>query len=180
MTHLCPACQRPASPTAAQGGARPCAGGGRRRCGGRPRRSAGRLPFARGVALRREPDGSGHAWRGPDGIARAQALGKGKDVPAVFAGYLNVSGAKPQGTVRLLSTRTGGTVRRSSATANGTVGQFAMTSGLPTVAVRDQDLCHCLSAHPARPASIDRSSAASRRTPTSRGSIDTRAPAPAK
>ena len=77
-------------------------------------------------------------------------------MPAVFVGYLNVSGAKPQGhlgasgvnvrtsvsaelTVRLLSTRTGGTVWRSSAMANGTVGQFAMTSGLPTVAVRDQD-----------------------------------------
>lgn len=92
----------------------------------------------------------------PDGTALAQALGRERDVPAVFVGYLNVSGAKPQGriggsgmnvrtsvsaelTVRLVSTRTGGTVWRSSAAANGTVGQFSMSGGVPTIAVRDRE-----------------------------------------
>jgi hypothetical protein len=91
----------------------------------------------------------------PDAMALAQALGREKEVPAVFLGTLTVSGTKPQGhlntsgmnvrtsvsaelTVRLLSTRTGGTVWRSSAAAEGTVGQFAITDRLPTVAVRDQ------------------------------------------
>jgi hypothetical protein len=92
----------------------------------------------------------------PDAMALAQALGREKQVPAIFLGTLTVSGAKPQGhfsasgmnvrtsvsaelTIRLLSTRTGGTVWRSSAAADGTVGQLAITDRLPTIAVRDQE-----------------------------------------
>ena len=92
-----------------------------------------------------------------DATPLAQALGQEKDVPAVFVGFLKVSGVKPRGhidpsgmavrgavtgelTVRLLSTRTGGTVWRSSASANGTVGRVAVSGGgLPSVALRDQD-----------------------------------------
>ena len=91
-----------------------------------------------------------------DAPALAKALGRDKDVAAVFVGELKVSGVKPRGnlsaagvnmraavsaelTVRLLSTRTGGTVWRSSAAANGTVGRVALTRGLPKVAMRDQD-----------------------------------------
>lgn len=90
-----------------------------------------------------------------DGAALAQALGREKNVPAVFVGHLAVSGVKPHGrlsgisslkvrasvsaelSVRLLSTRTGGTVWRSSATANGTVGQVAIGDRLPSIAMRD-------------------------------------------
>jgi hypothetical protein len=91
-----------------------------------------------------------------DGTALAQALGRDKDVPAVFMGQLKMSGVKPRGhldasgmkvkasvsaelTVRLLSTRTGGTVWRSSSVANGTMGRVAITDRLPSVAVRDKD-----------------------------------------
>lgn len=91
-----------------------------------------------------------------DGSALAQALGRKKDVPAVFVGDLKVSRVKPRGhldasgvkvragvtcelTVRLLSTRTGGTVWRSSSVANGTVGRLAISDQLPSIAVRDKD-----------------------------------------
>jgi hypothetical protein len=91
-----------------------------------------------------------------DGPALAKALGRKKDVPAVFVGYLKLSDMKPRGrlstagvnlrasvsaelTVRLLSTQTGGTVWRSSAAADGTVGRVAISGGLPSVAVRDQE-----------------------------------------
>jgi hypothetical protein len=91
-----------------------------------------------------------------DAAALAQALGREKDVPAVFVGTLKVTGVQPRGhldgsglsvraafngelSVRLLSTRTGGTVWRSSATASGTVGKVAMSGRLPSVAMRDQD-----------------------------------------
>jgi hypothetical protein len=91
-----------------------------------------------------------------DGTALAQALGRDKDVPAVFVGQLKMSGMKPRGhldasginvkasvsaelTVRLLSTRTGGTVWRSSSMANGTVGRVSITDRLPSVAMRDKD-----------------------------------------
>jgi hypothetical protein len=91
-----------------------------------------------------------------DGTALAQALGRDKDVPAVFVGQIKMSGVKPRGhldasgmnvnasvsaelTVRLLSTRTGGTVWRSSSVANGTVGRVDITSRLPSVAIRDKD-----------------------------------------
>lgn len=90
-----------------------------------------------------------------DDVALAQALGRDKDVPAVFVGHLTVSGMKPSGhlggssilnvrasvgaelTVRLLSTRTGGTVWRSSATASRTVGHVALSAHLPSVTVKD-------------------------------------------
>jgi len=91
-----------------------------------------------------------------DGAALAQALGRKRDVPAVFVGHLKVSGVKPRGnlsasgmnvraavsaelTVRLLSTKTGGTVWRSSAAANGTVGRLALSGSLPSIAMRDKE-----------------------------------------
>jgi hypothetical protein len=91
-----------------------------------------------------------------DGAALAQALGRDKNVPAVFVGHLKVSGVKPRGslstsgmniraavsaelTVRLLSTKTGGTVWRSSSAANGTVGQLGLSGALPSVAMRDKE-----------------------------------------
>jgi hypothetical protein len=91
-----------------------------------------------------------------DASALAQALGREKNVPAVFLGQLKMSGVKPRGlvttagglnmkasvagelTVRLVSTSTGGTVWRSSSAANGTVGNVAVSgSNLPAVAIRD-------------------------------------------
>jgi hypothetical protein len=91
-----------------------------------------------------------------DAVSLAKALGRDKDVPAVFVGQLKVSNVKPKGhlgvtglnvraavnaelTVKLLSTRTGGTVWRSSATANGTVGRLALSEGLPSIAMRDRE-----------------------------------------
>jgi hypothetical protein len=93
--------------------------------------------------------------RSNDPSALAQALGREKNVPAVFLGQLKVSGVKPRGmlgapgmvkvrasvsaelTVQLLSTSTGGTVWRSSAAASSTVGRLAMVDGAPSVSVRD-------------------------------------------
>jgi hypothetical protein len=93
---------------------------------------------------------------GADPATLAQALGRERDVPAVFVGHLKISGVKPRGrlsgsgqlnvraavsaelTVRLLSTRTGATVWRSSAAANGTVGRVAL-SERPSIAMRDPD-----------------------------------------
>jgi hypothetical protein len=91
-----------------------------------------------------------------DGVAMAQALGRQRNVPAVFVGQLKVSGVKPRGhlgvsgmnvraavsaelTVRLLSTKTGGTVWRSSSAANGTVGRLALSGSLPSIAMRDKE-----------------------------------------
>jgi hypothetical protein len=91
-----------------------------------------------------------------DDAALAQALGREKDVPAVFVGSLRVSGVKPKGhiglsgmnvrtavsaelTVRLLSTRTGGTVWRSSSAASGTVGNLNISDRMPSIAVRDRE-----------------------------------------
>jgi hypothetical protein len=91
-----------------------------------------------------------------DGAGLAQALGRDKDVPAVFVGQLKVSGVKPRGklsmsgvnvraavsaelTVRLLSTKTGGTVWRSSSVANGTVGRLSMSGALPSIAMCDKE-----------------------------------------
>ena len=91
-----------------------------------------------------------------DAVALAQALGKQKNVPAVFVGTLKLSQLKPHGhigvsgmnvraavsaelTVRLLSTSTGGTVWRSSSTANGTVGQLNISDRLPSIAMRDKE-----------------------------------------
>ena len=91
-----------------------------------------------------------------DRAALAQALGRDKNVPAVFVGQLKVSGVKPRGnlstsgmnvraavsaelTVSLLSTKTGGTVWRSSSAANGTVGRLSLSGALPSVAMRDKE-----------------------------------------
>jgi hypothetical protein len=93
---------------------------------------------------------------GTDPVVLAQALGKAKDIPAVFVGELKVSGVKPRAKlgisdlnlrasvsaelrVRLLSTRVGGTLWRSSSTASGTVGRVRLAGGLPSVAIRDTD-----------------------------------------
>jgi len=89
-----------------------------------------------------------------DAAALAQALGRARDVPAVFVGDVKVSGAKPSGrisggdlklkasvlaelNVRLLSTQTGGTIWRSSAEANRAVGQVSIGSRLSSIGVRD-------------------------------------------
>jgi len=81
------------------------------------------------------------------GIASAQAIGRERNVGAVFAGHLKVT--NPQGSgglaglltphleatvkvelaVRLLSTQSGGTVWRSSAWATEKVGQVALVGG---------------------------------------------------
>ena len=91
-----------------------------------------------------------------DGATLAQALGKQKNVPAVFVGTLKISKVKPRGhidgsgvnvragvsaelTVRLLSTSTGGTVWRSSSVANGTVGRLNISTSLPSIALRDKE-----------------------------------------
>lgn len=92
----------------------------------------------------------------PDGVALAKALGKDRNVPAVFVGFLKISNVKPRGhidgsgmnvragvsaelTVRLLSTSTGGTVWRSSSVASGTLGRVNITDRLPSIAMRDKD-----------------------------------------
>ena len=100
--------------------------------------------------------GDSASVRSSDPTALAQALGREKDVPAVFVGHLKVSGVRPKGriggvgnvnlrasvsaelTVRLLSTTTGATVWRSSAIADGTVGRVAL-SDRPSIAMRDPD-----------------------------------------
>ena len=92
-----------------------------------------------------------------DAAALARAVGRDKEVPAVFVGHLKVSGVKPRGriggagnvnlrasvsaelTVSLVSTSTGATVWRSSAAANGTVGRLALSDRRPSVAMRDPD-----------------------------------------
>ncbi len=101
-------------------------------------------------------DSSLRTIRADDGPALAKAIGREKDVPAVFVGALKVSGVKPRGhlassgmnlratvsaelSVRLLSTRTGGTVWRSTAAADGTVGRVAISDGLPKVSARGQE-----------------------------------------
>jgi hypothetical protein len=101
-------------------------------------------------------DSSLKALPNADAVALAQALGKQKNVPAVFVGYLKVSNVKPRGhidasgvnvragvsaelTVRLLSTSTGGTVWRSSAAANGTIGRLNISDRLPSIALRDKE-----------------------------------------
>src|SRR6476620_12508420 len=91
-----------------------------------------------------------------DAVALAQALGKQKNVPAVFVGTLKLSQLKPHGhigvsgmnvraavsaelTVRLLSTSTGGTVWRSSSMTSGTLGRVNISDHLPSIGVRDKD-----------------------------------------
>jgi hypothetical protein len=91
-----------------------------------------------------------------DGVELAKALGKDRNVPAVFVGSLKISNVKPHGhidasgmnvragvsaelTVRLLSTSTGGTVWRSSSVASGTLGGVNISDRLPSIGVRDKD-----------------------------------------
>jgi len=92
---------------------------------------------------------------GGDAAALAQALGKDRDVAAVFLGRLTMSSVKPRGvvasvrnlqagaevsgqlTVSLVSARTGGTVWRSSAAASQNVGHVSLSDAHPSVAVRD-------------------------------------------
>jgi hypothetical protein len=89
------------------------------------------------------------------GIAAAQALGKQRDVAAVFAGHLKVSNPKGSGgiaglvtphleatvrvdlTVRLLSTGSGATLWRSSAWASQKVGHVALVGGQLDFAAKD-------------------------------------------
>ena len=92
-----------------------------------------------------------------DGAALAQALGRDRDVAAVFLGRLTMSSVKPRGvvasvhdlrvgaevsgqlSVSLVSARTGGTVWRSSAMASQNVGHVSLSDAHPSVAVRDPD-----------------------------------------
>jgi hypothetical protein len=92
-----------------------------------------------------------------DAAALAQALGKDRDVAAVFLGRLTMSSVKPRGvvasvhdlrvgaevsgqlSVSLVSARTGGTVWRSSAMASQNVGHVSLSDAHPSVAVRDPD-----------------------------------------
>ena len=92
-----------------------------------------------------------------DGAALAQALGRDRDVAAVFLGHLTMSSVKPRGvvasvhdvrvgaevtgqlSVSLVSARTGGTVWRSSAMASQNVGHVSLSDAHPSVAVRDPD-----------------------------------------
>ncbi len=93
---------------------------------------------------------------GTDPVVLAQALGRARDIPAVFVGELKVSGVKPRARVgvrevnlratvsaelgvRLLSTRAGGTLWRSSSNASGTVGRVGLAGGLPSVSLRHSD-----------------------------------------
>lgn len=92
-----------------------------------------------------------------DGAALAQALGRDRDVAAVFLGHLTMSKVKPRGvlasvhdvrvgaevtgqlSVSLLSARTGGTVWRSSAAATQNVGHVSLSGAQPSVAVRNPE-----------------------------------------
>jgi hypothetical protein len=92
-----------------------------------------------------------------DGAALAQALGRTRNVPAVFVGRLTMSEVKPRGrlsaggsvdvqagvsaqlTVQLVSTRTGGTMWRSSANAASSLGSVGFSRGGTAVAMRDPD-----------------------------------------
>lgn len=91
-----------------------------------------------------------------DASALAQALGREKDVAAVFVGQLTLSELKPsvklsasslrgratvtaELAVRMLSSRSGGTLWRSSFTGTNTVGGVSLSRGLPSISVRDPE-----------------------------------------
>ncbi|MGN6393470.1 MAG: hypothetical protein ACTHM9_14675, partial [Gemmatimonadales bacterium] len=92
-----------------------------------------------------------------DNAALAQALGRDRDVAAVFLGHLSMTDVKPRGlvasahdlrvgasvsgalTVSLVSARTGGTVWRSSAEASEPVGHVSLADARPSIAVRNPD-----------------------------------------
>jgi hypothetical protein len=89
------------------------------------------------------------------GAAAAKTFLQSHDVPAVFAGHLKVSNAKPtiglasltephfeanvavELSVALYSTRTGGTLWRSGAAASERVGQLSISGGQPTFSAKD-------------------------------------------
>ena len=79
-----------------------------------------------------------------------------RGVPVAFLGELTISEVKPGGrlspggaslragitvevSVKLVSTESGGTLWRSSAAADRTVGHVALTSGRPSISMRDRD-----------------------------------------
>jgi hypothetical protein len=89
-----------------------------------------------------------------DASALTQALGKDREVMAVFLGQLTLSEIKPTVrlsassvraratvnadlAVRMLATRSGGTVWRSSFTGTSSVGNMSLRQGLPSISVRD-------------------------------------------
>lgn len=92
-----------------------------------------------------------------DNAALAQALGRDRDVAAVFLGHLKMTDVKPRGlvasthdlrvgasvsgqlTVSLVSAQTGGTVWRSSAEASQSVGHVSLADARPSIAVRNPD-----------------------------------------
>ena len=95
------------------------------------------------------------------GPESAKAIGTSHDVPAVFAGHLKVSNAKPSGgvgtfglpvhveatvavelTVGLYSTRTGGTIWRSGAAASEKVGQLSVSGGMPSFSAKDPEAAY--------------------------------------
>jgi hypothetical protein len=94
---------------------------------------------------------------GPD---FAQAVGREKNVAAVFVGQLEVAGAKPSGviesvrnmqvgatvsgtlSVKLISTKSGGTMWQASSSATEKVGEFALSRGTPSVSARDPDVAY--------------------------------------
>ncbi|HEX5819426.1 MAG TPA: hypothetical protein VFY20_11130 [Gemmatimonadales bacterium] len=87
----------------------------------------------------------------------AQAVGREKNVAAVFVGTLEVTGAQPGGvissvrnmqvgatvtgtlTVKLLSAKSGGTMWQASSTATEKIGEFSLSRGTPSVTARDPD-----------------------------------------
>lgn len=87
----------------------------------------------------------------------AQAVGREKNVAAVFVGTLEVTGAQPGGaissvrnmqvgatvtgtlTVKLLSAKSGGTMWQSSSTATEKIGEFSLARGTPSITARDPD-----------------------------------------
>ncbi len=96
-----------------------------------------------------------------DSPAAAQELGRARHIPAVFFGQLDISNAKPHGSiggsgtvnvgatvsaqlnVRLLSTSSGGTLWRSSGTASQSVGQLAVSGGrLPSISAKDPNAAY--------------------------------------
>jgi len=87
----------------------------------------------------------------------AQAVGREKQMSAVFLGELVVTGAKPEGvvesvrnmhlgasvngtlTVKLYSVKSGGTMWASSSSATEKVGNFSLAGGRPSISARDPD-----------------------------------------
>jgi hypothetical protein len=91
------------------------------------------------------------------GPAAAQALGRERDVPAVFFGHLKISNVKPRGrvvgltlprvtaaisaelTVELVSTKSGGTLWRATAVATEDVGELELVGVVPYFSSKNPD-----------------------------------------